>query len=498
MALVNPNIAMSYRAPEMPNQLANYAAMQQIQSGQRQSEAAQMQLEKMKRDEAALGTMMQTITAKGGPSDPMEAAQAMIKSGIPHFMDAGIKIQQTHQQLLQDRAAMGLGGAAPVNAMTAPSEAYPGYNESIGMPALTNALAPQPTAAPVESVNAMAPDKNAQIMQAKNMLLSSNPGVRTAGEQQLKMLTAAPVYHNVPGVGLVDPTTGRVVTPSIEKAAAPPSMVAEYTFAKTPDGGNFKGSYQDFVTARAAAGRAPAQPRAEQPPVAVVDPVTGKQVFVTREEALKGRMTPAAAMESLPPKEIQKRESALPQATSAVKGFETKSESFVTDLQRLRDHPGLNQITGIAAGRLPGLTAEGRAAQALYDKVVAKGGFQALQDMRDASKTGGALGNVSNQEGKQLTASFAAIDRKQDAPDVRAAIDQAINDIQGAKVRMREAYDSTYSYKSGETAGAATAELKAAREKERGRPSAAVTGTGALSPAEQTELDQLRKRFGGK
>ena len=40
--------------------------------------------------------------------------------------------------------------------------------------------------------------------------------------------------------------------------SAPPSMVAEYTFAKTPDGGNFKGSYQDFVTTRAAAGRAPA------------------------------------------------------------------------------------------------------------------------------------------------------------------------------------------------------------------------------------------------
>jgi hypothetical protein len=39
-------------------------------------------------------------------------------------------------------------------------------------------------------------------------------------------------------------------------------MVAEYTFAKTPDGGGFRGSYQDFVTARAKAGRAPAQPSA--------------------------------------------------------------------------------------------------------------------------------------------------------------------------------------------------------------------------------------------
>jgi hypothetical protein len=152
-------------------------------------------------------------------------------------------------------------------------------------------------------------------------------------------------------------------------------------------------------------------------------------------------------LEGLAPKEVQKREAAFPQATSAVKGFEAKSESFIKDLQKLRDHPGLSQITGFIAGRAPALTADGRAAQALYDKVVAKGGFQALQDMRDASKSGGALGSVSNQEGKQLIASFSAIDRRQDARDVQAAIDQSIADVEGARTRMREAYDSTYSYK---------------------------------------------------
>lgn len=185
-----------------------------------------------------------------------------------------------------------------------------------------------------------------------------------------------------------------------------------------------------------------------QPLVAVVDPVTGKQVLVSRGEALSGRMTPAAAMESLSPKEIQKREAALPQATSSIKGFETKSAAFIKDLEMLRDSPGLDSITGIAAGRLPGITPSGRAAEALYNKITAKGGFQALQDMRDASKTGGALGNVSNQEGKQLTASFAAIDRRQDSVNVKAALNQAIADIQGSQTRMREAYDATYSYKS--------------------------------------------------
>ena len=159
----------------------------------------------------------------------------------------------------------------------------------------------------------------------------------------------------------------------------------------------------------------------------------------------------AQSTEGITPKEIQKREAAYPQQTAAIKGFETKSDAFIKDLKTLRDDPGLEQITGMLYGRTGSISREGSRAQALYDKIIAKGGFQALQDLRDASKTGGALGNVSNQEGKQLTSSFAAIDRRQNADDVRAAIDQAISDIEGSKTRMREAYDSTYSYKTGET-----------------------------------------------
>lgn len=169
----------------------------------------------------------------------------------------------------------------------------------------------------------------------------------------------------------------------------------------------------------------------------------GDRVQLAKDEAKLKR----EGIDNITPKELQKREAALPAATASVKGFEAKSDNFIKDLEALRDHPGLESITGAVYGRTPSLTSEGRAAQALYDKVVAKGGFQALQDLRDASKTGGALGNVSNQEGKQLSASFAAIQRTQDAADVKAAINQAIGDIEGAKTRTREAYDSTYSYK---------------------------------------------------
>ena len=233
------------------------------------------------------------------------------------------------------------------------------------------------------------------------------------------------------------------------KPAPPPAKVAEYQFAKTPEGGGYQGTYQQFIEEQARAARAPVQPREPREPsapIAVVDPVTGKPTLVTRDKAIG--MTPAASMESLPPKEIQRREATYPQATSSVKGFETKADSFIRDLEKLRDDAGLENITGPIFGRTGSVTREGSRAQALYDKVVAKGGFQALQDMRDASKTGGALGNVSNQEGKQLQASVAAFDRRQNAEDVRTAINQLIEDIQGSKSRMREAYDATYEYKN--------------------------------------------------
>jgi hypothetical protein len=207
----------------------------------------------------------------------------------------------------------------------------------------------------------------------------------------------------------------------------------------------------------ALAGRPPAQPKEPtvQPPIAVVDEATGRVKYVTREEAI-GK-TPAAAIEGLTPKERQSREAKFPQATSAVKTFETTSNTLIKDLETLAKHPGLSSITGIAAGRLPGITSAGREAEALFDKISARGGFQELQNMRQASPTGGALGNVSNQEGAQLRQAFAALDRRQDAASVRKAISDAINQIRASQQTIKEAYDMTYEYKQGGGAASAPA-----------------------------------------
>ena len=213
---------------------------------------------------------------------------------------------------------------------------------------------------------------------------------------------------------------------------------------------NVSGNYADLVP------KAPVSSATPAAPVAVVG-ADGKIRYASREEAISKGMTPANAIEGLTPKEIQKREASYPQATTSVKALEKSTDSLIKDLKALRDHPGLDSITGVAAGRLPGITSNGRAAQAIYDKIVAKGGFQVLQDMRETSKTGGALGNVSDKEGAQLKSAFAAIDRKQEAKDVRNAIDDAISNAEGSKARVRESYDMTYDYKNKSDGTASTA-----------------------------------------
>jgi hypothetical protein len=228
-----------------------------------------------------------------------------------------------------------------------------------------------------------------------------------------------------------------------------------YELAKSE---GYKGTFFDYQRQLAEAKRPPAQPREprEPPaPIPVVDPATGQVKYVPRDQAVG--MTPPQFMESLTPKERQNREAKFPQATSAVKTFETTSNTLIKDLETLAKHPGLSSITGIAAGRLPGITSAGREAEALFDKISARGGFQELQNMRQASPTGGALGNVSNQEGAQLRQAFAALDRRQDAASVRKAISDAINQIRASQQTIKEAYDMTYEYKQGGGAAPAPA-----------------------------------------
>ena len=181
-------------------------------------------------------------------------------------------------------------------------------------------------------------------------------------------------------------------------------------------------------------------------PVPMVDPKDPSRIiYGTREQAIGQQ--PPNQVEGLTAQEKQKREAKFPQATAALRSFESTSNTLIKDLETLANHPGLGSITGIVAGRVPAVTSAGREAEALYDKIRARGGFQELQAMRAASPTGGALGNVSNQEGARLESAFAALDRRQDAASVRKAIKDAISQIRSSQQILKDTYESTYEYR---------------------------------------------------
>jgi hypothetical protein len=261
MAL-DPNIALGVRPIELPNQLAQYAQFQQLQSGQRQAEVADMQLEALRRDRDSLSQIQAAIVAKGGPPDLAAAADAMIKSGRPEYLTQGMAIRQK----LADQAAFATyqkefaPGAAPTGmpAMAAPEAgsfaadvaqrraAAPVNAFAAPDAAPVNALAPAP-AAPVAPVNAMAGKPDVAALEARYRRVANleTPGAKAEAALILKQIDAASKesrMYTVPGVGLVD-ATGRVIKPSV---ATPTDLQRNYEFAKTPEGGGFRGSLADF------------------------------------------------------------------------------------------------------------------------------------------------------------------------------------------------------------------------------------------------------------
>lgn len=153
---------------------------------------------------------------------------------------------------------------------------------------------------------------------------------------------------------------------------------------------------------------------------------------------------------TLSERDIQGREKVYPKATMAVKAFESEADANIKDLQALKNHPGLGDITGYVEGRIPGFTLseKGRQAYALYKKILARGGFAKLTEMRQASPTGGALGNVSDREGQYLREAYGALDLVQDPKSLGAAIDDIIATTEATKGRIREAYDLDYEYRN--------------------------------------------------
>ena len=77
MAL-DPNIALNVKGLEVPNPVAQYAQVAQLQSLQNQNQVSQMQLDQMRRDDETLRQIQAKAVENGGPSDLNQIADAYL------------------------------------------------------------------------------------------------------------------------------------------------------------------------------------------------------------------------------------------------------------------------------------------------------------------------------------------------------------------------------------------------------------------------------------
>ena len=294
------------------------------QQMQRQGQLADLQLKKAQNDADILEKIRSASVANGGPPDLTRIAHAMINSGNPEYITQGqgilVKVRQQAEAANYRKRALESDvpaqGAMPVAAPPANSmftaAAPQGDFLAAGNQLMPGAVNNMPGAAPAPVVNNMpgvtpaAPAPQAALQARHDKLvrdyhfIGNNPELQSEKALLLEQIkdvqrqardanTPSPDIKLMTALGLPSTPAGfaeltrlknnpsefealvRTLPLGEQQAArgskikkestvADPTTVAEYNFAKSPAGGGFPGTYNEFLVARAKAGRTPAQP----------------------------------------------------------------------------------------------------------------------------------------------------------------------------------------------------------------------------------------------
>jgi hypothetical protein len=292
---------------------------------------------------------------------------------------------------------------------------------------------------------------------------------RDAAEAQLNQIRALPDVgrrKDLIRAGLVQDEAGRTLLAQLEPTAAQ-RMTADI------QRGQLDVSRQRLAMEESQLGMPAPMSAADQARIELEE----RRVRIAEEEAA----AKAAMPEGMDPKVKLKLDQAYPQATRALQSSVTSLDQDIQDVEKLlADDVGLKAVTGYLGAYTPNVFKDATRAQALLDKIMSGAGFSALQAMRDASPTGGALGNVSNQEGSKLEKSVAAFSQAQEYGDFRNALRQYLIDLKTAQGNVQSAFDETYSYR-GDAPSAGIVEQTRAR-RQRIEEETATGGRSSLPP----------------
>lgn len=246
-------------------------------------------------------------------------------------------------------------------------------------------------------------------------------------------------------VVVFDPRTGQPRSVSMEelfenRGASP--------FAGAPSG------------APTAAAAPPAQPAAAPSATPATPPVSAPQTPVAsptpeerkRLEALgteRGRQQ--AEADPLPgSKEFRERRKAEISGRQILRRAEEQLGTIDRVASSLKDRADMwtAGFLGSASARIPGTPAHDFARD--LETLRAIIGFNELQQMRDASPTGGALGQVSEMENRLLQSAWASLEQSQSPDQFRRNMQIVIDRARRAWRNVREAYEEEFGATSGE------------------------------------------------
>ena len=469
----DPSIIMGYRGMgELPNPMNQLAQVSQIQASQQQQQLNKMKIDELAADKQELNDFALKLQEKGlTPRQYMEMLRSSRdpvnrKTGVEGLMR--LDEQEKYGDVLKKVYPQLFGAGAETPSAEMPTALAPSIMRQGGAPAApiqdmlgtgtygmapVNALAPAPAARSAAPVNALINQQNtpAQLEMRIAMLapFANRPGVKEqiAGFQSQLTELRKPIVAAA-GSTIYGPS-GQIIA---NVPAQPTELQRNYQAAKDQ---GFTGNIFEYERKLKEATRAPATPAQPSAPVAVVGE-DGKIKYVSREDAINKGMTPASAQEGLTTKEVQKREAALPQARQSVKTISNTMSVIGQTVDSLLANPdGIDGITGLVYGVTPAITGPARKAKAELDQLKNLAFIQGITELREASKTGAAVGNVTNREGDRFENLKASLDRSQSKEDLVAALKKLKTQAELTSQFTTEAFDDTYSYKSAAPAAPA-------------------------------------------
>jgi hypothetical protein len=140
------------------------------------------------------------------------------------------------------------------------------------------------------------------------------------------------------------------------------------------------------------------------------------------------------------------KDAAFSDAQSQFDAAYTTVNNRLSDIKRFKAHPAATRVIGPLDAFTPNF-GRARGAQQIYDTLVASATFDALQEMRINSPTGGALGNVSDADIRLLKESIGALGQAQNEEDFFESLRIYEDRLKQVRDRLVNRYRQSYGYR---------------------------------------------------